>query len=61
MGSVEMLRQVSLLLLLAAATGCQFGRFSLSMNRDRMLPLPAVSVLPDQWEPEISEAEIVEP
>jgi hypothetical protein len=50
-----MARRVCVLLLLLGMTGCQFGRFALSLNRDRALPLPEVNVLPDQWEPEIVE------
>ncbi len=50
-----MAKRVCVLMLLLAMTGCQFGRFALSLNRDRMLPVPAVNVLPDQWEPEIVE------
>ena len=42
-------------LLLTTASGCSFGRFALSMNREKAVPFPEVTVLPDQWEPESSE------
>jgi hypothetical protein len=33
-------------------SGCQLGKFSLNLNRDHVIPLPEVNVLPEQWEPE---------
>jgi hypothetical protein len=42
-----------LVLILAATTGCQMGNFSLKLNRDHVIPLPEVNVLPEQSEPEI--------
>lgn len=48
-----MQKRVCILLCAFALSGCHFGRFSLSMNRDHMIPTPEVSVLPEQWEPEI--------
>lgn len=41
-----------LIVALMAASGCQMGKFSLKLNRDHVIPLPEVNVLPDQWEPE---------
>lgn len=47
--------RVCIVLLAFALSGCHFGRFSLSMNKDRVIPVPEVSVLPQQWEPEIDD------
>lgn len=41
-----------LLVALVATAGCQMGQFSLKLNRDHVIPLPEVNVLPAQWEPE---------
>lgn len=38
-------------------SGCQLGRFSLAVNKDNPVPYPTLSVLPDQWEPELEELE----
>jgi len=45
-------RLVCLVVVLSATVGCQMGKFSLKLNRDHVIPLPEVNVLPDQWEPE---------
>lgn len=45
-------RFVLVALALASITGCQMGQFSLKLNRDHVIPLPEVNVLPEQWEPE---------
>lgn len=45
-------RIVFLVVTLVSITGCQMGQFSLKLNRDRVIPLPEVNVLPEQWEPE---------
>ncbi len=42
-----------LVAVLAASVGCQMGQFSLKLNRDHVIPLPEVNVLPEQSEPEI--------
>ena len=46
-------RIMFLVLVLATTTGCQMGNFSLKLNRDHVIPLPEVNVLPEQSEPEI--------
>jgi len=46
-------RIMLLVLVLATTTGCQMGNFSLKLNRDHVIPLPEVNVLPEQSEPEI--------
>lgn len=46
-------RIMLLVVILAATTGCQMGNFSLKLNRDHVIPLPEVNVLPEQSEPEI--------
>jgi hypothetical protein len=54
-------RIMFLVVTLVAATGCQMGQFSLKLNRDHVIPLPEVNVLPAQWEPEpVGESEPVE-
>lgn len=44
-----------LVVALVATAGCQMGKFSLKLNRDHVVPLPEVNVLPAQWEPELVE------
>lgn len=44
--------RVVLLLLLMALCGCEFGRTTVRMNRDHVIPYPEMSTLPTQWEPE---------
>ena len=46
-------RIMLLVLVLATTTGCQLGNFSLKLNRDHVIPLPEVNVLPEQTEPDI--------
>jgi hypothetical protein len=46
-------RMMFLVAVLAASVGCQMGQFSLKLNRDHVIPLPEVNVLPEQSEPEI--------
>ena len=46
-------RIMFLVLVLATTTGCQMGNFSLKLNRDHVIPLPEVNVLPEQSEPDI--------
>ncbi len=46
-------RIMLLVLVLATTTGCQLGNFSLKLNRDHVIPLPEVNVLPEQSEPDI--------
>lgn len=48
-------RIVLLVVTLVSAVGCQMGQFSLKLNRDHVIPLPEVNVLPEQWEPEAVE------
>jgi hypothetical protein len=48
-------RIMFLLAVLTAGAGCQMGQISLKLNRDHVIPLPEVNVLPEQFEPEISE------
>ena len=38
-------------------SGCQLGRLSLAVNKDHPVPYPTLNVLPNQWEPELSEVE----
>ncbi len=45
-------RIMFLVAVLTASVGCQMGQFSLKLNRDHVIPLPEVNVLPEQWEPE---------
>lgn len=53
-GNQEMRGRIMFLaVVLAATTGCQMGNFSLKLNRDHVIPLPEVNVLPEQSEPEI--------
>lgn len=37
-----------------SVSGCQLGRVSLAMNKDKLLPYPTLDVLPSQWEPELT-------
>ena len=46
-------RIMFLVVVLATTAGCQMGNFSLKLNRDHVIPLPEVNVLPEQSEPEI--------
>ena len=46
-------RIMFLVLVLATTAGCRMGNFSLKLNRDHVIPLPEVNVLPEQSEPEI--------
>ena len=46
-------RIMFLVVALTATTACQMGQYSLKLNRDHVVPLPEVNVLPDQWEPEL--------
>ena len=48
-------RIICLGVVLTAIARCQMGQFSLKLNRDHVIPLPEVNVLPEQFEPEISE------
>jgi len=53
-GNQAMRGRISFLVVILAATaGCQMGNFSLKLNRDHVIPLPEVNVLPEQSEPEI--------
>ncbi len=38
-----------------STSGCQLGRVSLAMNKDSAVPYPTLDVLPNQWEPEITD------
>ena len=45
------------LLLAICPLGCQFGRFSASLERDTLIPKLGVNMLPQQWEPPIDDEE----
>ena len=44
-------RSILVTMLISVASGCSLGRFALSVNREKAVPFPEVTVLPDQWEP----------
>lgn len=48
-------RTTFLLLVLVSAGGCSFGRYSMNMNREKLIPFPELNVLPAQWEPDSAE------
>lgn len=55
-GFSRMVRRTTfLLLVLVSAGGCSFGRYSMNMNREKLIPFPELNVLPAQWEPDSAE------
>ncbi|MDA1164383.1 MAG: hypothetical protein O3B13_14905 [Planctomycetota bacterium] len=48
-------RMAFIVVALFVLSGCQLGKFSLKLNRDHVIPLPEVNVLPEQWEPEVDQ------